>query len=837
MCKTTNGEYCGARATEIHGMIDGNTFISSANTLTKKCGRIKKGIFDAISIKVIANIIRKAVDIVLPTTNSIGNTLVKLNTKMYNKKMQISKNINKKDIPSLIIASTMDMGWTNWDVYKKSFGDESNYNIGGDWDKLVKETVATVVANPLRLFPLFSYEPRRYKDDGDDSKPNRSLWSEPFAHIVGNGGEANKGKDVWLGFCMNPQFGFRPFDESLGFLTMFYERCARENIPILAHCAPDGIASYRAREYDWFDRDDGIARTDSDIFRGNDIIVDDRRLDHFCVNYGHPRNWIPVLRRYNALRLCLAGFGGNSEWGHEEMSRWNGRDLATLQREWIRCIIKLTKYGNVYADFSGIDISDNNIKNRFMDMLRLIISSDGDFAHLKYKLIFGSGWYLTEYDYEKYCDEFKTLFYNAVGKEKGWKLWERVSLINPWKFYGFDKNIDALHSVLDANKKVNRTMLEKMHKVFFGTNKIVDSIKQCSVCDPEPPLLPNEESGDLGRSLMPARSNPTILCSIFKMFNIEHDNEKSYCFFKFHTDGSKACYRIVDECPLSPNFYCANRVDGFSEVIDELVEEMWELMDPEDRELDGSMRQMRRNIKKRLRFIILDRGGQTDAHKVTGGHDSIVSDIRINVNKQSITTLGPKWKARHVIEHPNMRANLVGDLLYALVYLRPVANDESDIEVMLKAVLIHELRHVWQYMQPINNNIRRSKEIYGWFEPVWLYDHINDGIDIMAEVDAYEIQRRYENDRFQQNRRLIKSDSTKKFNILENDTQGKVEYLWNWQENPSIQKKTSIQEESYIPLGYGTKTKKDSQGNEKYLFRNTYGLRYHNNTNRQTPVM
>ena len=78
------------------------------------------------------------------------------------------------------------------------------------------------------------------------------------------------------------------------------------------------------------------------------------------------------------------------------MLRWL-RWKEPLKREWLWCVIKLTaKYRNVYADISGLNIYDEKIRGGLRKMLELIQDDEnGDFKHLKHKLIFGSGWYHT----------------------------------------------------------------------------------------------------------------------------------------------------------------------------------------------------------------------------------------------------------------------------------------------------------------------------------------------------------------------------------------------------------------------------------------------------------
>jgi len=469
---------------KIYGIIDAHAHHSAANTLPAKYGLIDKD--GILKLKYRTNldtdkILVDGKDISKLSTEDIGNFLVELNTKMYNSSTQIpvAGTSNKKDIPSLVITSTMDMGLAGYNGARVNML-EAPVQC---WYDQIEETKAAVVANPLRLFPLFSYDPRRYWCQSPYKRPlkyvrfeDREQWDYPFAYIIGH--DDPTPDRIWLGFSMNPQLGFRPFDEYCEYLPNFYEECADRDIPIIAHCAPEGVITSLSETYDDFDAKNYMGREEKSTARGRQNregvlrsnmycgiekgVSTDPKQNHFYRNYGHPRNWIPVLKHCYDLRLCLTHFGGNSEWGHPSMDQWikvkdHERHQLPPMREWIRCIIKLTKYyKDVYVDISGLNINAPKIRIGLQKMLRLIKRGHDDFKHLKYKLIFGSDWYFTyltntnkskiEHNYGKYCNDFKGLF---MGVDQDGELWKHVSLINPWHFYALsDKKFEAVRSVL-----------------------------------------------------------------------------------------------------------------------------------------------------------------------------------------------------------------------------------------------------------------------------------------------------------------------------------------------------------------------------------------------------
>jgi hypothetical protein len=508
-------------------------------------------------------------NISLRTTTETGNFLIRLNSRMYNEEnanklgytrdfdeiLQIREDINKllngrkrtdlrdkgelcqlddleknekklreamtdvyrEDIPSLIIAPTMDMEFAHIGGYNGKFIYQHDREAGQifysgcgcfsgsfsensddalmfqNWARQISDMEAAVASNPLRLLPLFSYDPRRYRLPNEELPGDNGCeaWNKPFVHILGHSDSASDVDKVWLVFCMNPALGFRPFDELCEHLPRFYSECEKNNIPILAHCAPGGITTHDAKYYseDLGERvekseerhdmmlREGLSSCQKDalsscMYYGEEPVIDNdyeyEVLDYFYMNYGHPRNWIPVLEYFPDLRLCLSGFGGNSEW---QQADWFAGDTELPTRQWIRCIIKMTaRYKNVYTDISGLNIYDEKIRNGLLEMLDLVQDEENDeFKHLKHKLIFGSGWYLTyltdvrdggtstygediRHSYSNYCREFKCLFYSADKEGEG-KLWEHVSIINPWNFYALseDDKINKVHKDLSNN--------------------------------------------------------------------------------------------------------------------------------------------------------------------------------------------------------------------------------------------------------------------------------------------------------------------------------------------------------------------------------------------------
>jgi hypothetical protein len=223
------------------------------------------------------------------------------------KKLMAGRYFNRKDIPSLVIAPTMDMEFAHFDgydgkriyqedkatnkvFYKKYWQpvylDDDTVLMFKNWNRQVSDVEAAAVSNPLRLFPLFSYDPRRYRLPNENAPGDKwcAAWDKPFARIVGCDDSDAKVKKIWLGFCMNPSLGFRPFDEYCEHFPRFYKKCADNDIPILAHCTPGGFVAYDVDCY----QDELSMRIDVHVVSGRGYILP---LDGF--KYGGSNIRIP----------------------------------------------------------------------------------------------------------------------------------------------------------------------------------------------------------------------------------------------------------------------------------------------------------------------------------------------------------------------------------------------------------------------------------------------------------------------------------------------------------------------------------------------------------------
>ncbi len=384
------------------------------------------------------------------------------------------------------------------------------------WQIQCEQTIDVAVKYPLQLFPLYFYDPRRWRFPSGKTIPESmefGAWDEPFKQVA-----SSNRPGVFIGFKMYPPLGHKPFDELCEYLPDFYDRCETERIPILTHCSPGGLFTHEASYYSEFDSyNEGIrlkgrvnqnrklselllpqgrqvppVKPGTETYVGFDRMIEkhrkhlpdqefNSRMDYFFKNYVHPEEWREVLRYFPDLQLCLAHFGGD-EWRRGKIEEWQ---TDGVQSEWIKSIIDLTKeYANVYTDISCFNLDDTleHGDGTVQDSLRVVLEQldDKRYYHLRHKIIFGTDWYLTMLnvtkggDYGNYCRKIKK-FLDSIDRT----LWIRFTLVNPWEFYGFG-NSDKLEQMKKALvlQSADSKIANMNYLKLIEINKEVNEIKE-----------------------------------------------------------------------------------------------------------------------------------------------------------------------------------------------------------------------------------------------------------------------------------------------------------------------------------------------------------------------
>jgi predicted TIM-barrel fold metal-dependent hydrolase len=329
-----------------------------------------------------------------------------------------------------------------------------NLKTFSKWDKQLNETISAMVLDPLRMMGMYHYEPRRWNYSGEEkvmSNFHSGPWDYPFEQIA-----TSSRPGPFIGFKMYTSLGYKPLDGRLPYLKDFYARCAQEEIPILNHCSPPGggMITHEMKFY-----------KEADNFNDKDV----KPLTYFSQNYVHPTKWGEVLEKFPNLKLCLAHFGG-SLWEKDDSEvdpngNWRAEILGLINN-----------YDNVYTDISCWNLHGCN-KNDFKNLLL-------QDPKLKERIIFGTDWYMTLIpsligagtSYGSFCKGFWDFFMDENFKE-GKELWQRITFINSFKFYGFDKEatIDNISNKL-LMYGTDPKLLEKNRKIFHRLIKDFDKI-------------------------------------------------------------------------------------------------------------------------------------------------------------------------------------------------------------------------------------------------------------------------------------------------------------------------------------------------------------------------
>lgn len=297
------------------------------------------------------------------------------------------------------------------------------------WKTQLAETEFAMLANPLKLLPLFHYDPRRWQ-----VASNPPGNTHPFEQVGESG--------LYLGFKMYTAQGYQPYDvDRLPIMSEFYARCSTERIPVMNHCTPNGAPT--------FDRDQYIHFThpmDSSEFRMKKLDAGGNALKYFNDNFVSPKAWEKVLENHPTLRICLAHFGA-------------GTDLGL---QWFDEIVRLIKnYPYVYADISS-SMADPKHKERFQAHFKDCYEKEMKTPEstVRERILFGTDWYMTlldGVDYPEYFNNTKT-FLDSFDND----LWFQMTQVNPYDFYRLDEQIE----------RIAKNIVEKRKQEIVITTKI-----------------------------------------------------------------------------------------------------------------------------------------------------------------------------------------------------------------------------------------------------------------------------------------------------------------------------------------------------------------------------
>ncbi|MDG5813799.1 amidohydrolase family protein [Chitinispirillales bacterium ANBcel5] len=353
------------------------------------------------------------------------------------------------------------------------------------WERQEYEHISSAIANPLKLIPMYHYEPRRWRANTIEETDRRSYsiggWEFPFQQIAT---ETKPG--LFLGFKMYSALGYRPLDDKLPNMEKYYQKCEAEKIPVLNHCSPKGMLTHEQPFYKDFIEQGIKHRTNHEgkVERDNSIILLEKTItptrhetfleeanEWFSQNYVHPKAWRKVLDKYPNLHLCLAHFGGD-DWEDGVRS-----DTNPDGSDWIEELIDMLscpKYPNLYTDISCFSINEN--MPHFIRTMK-----DRTNHNLWDKILFGTDWYMTlivspsgQKAYKDFCTKIKASF-----DEIDDSFWVRATLLNPMRFFGLENNrkIGQLYDGLYLKLQEGNISTESLENYFYKFKKAIETIE------------------------------------------------------------------------------------------------------------------------------------------------------------------------------------------------------------------------------------------------------------------------------------------------------------------------------------------------------------------------
>lgn len=202
---------------------------------------------------------------------------------------------------------------------------------------------------PDQFFPFICVDPRR---------PNIAGMVKKYIE-----------KYAFQGIKLYPPLGYYPFDERL---RPVFEYAEANEIPIISHCSPP-VVYYRGKITKELLTH---PKTGKKLKRKNN--------QEFANYFTEPENYKYLLEDFPKLKICLAHFGGASEWEKYLATSWD----KSMEKCWFSVILDLIKkYINVYADVS------HTMHDRSLYPLLKITLQD---KRIRSRVLYGSDFYMTE---------------------------------------------------------------------------------------------------------------------------------------------------------------------------------------------------------------------------------------------------------------------------------------------------------------------------------------------------------------------------------------------------------------------------------------------------------
>jgi len=163
------------------------------------------------------------------------------------------------------------------------------------------------------------------------------------------------------GLKLYPKLGFAPDHPVL--MNEIYPLCIKHNVPVISHCSRGGVYGRGWKGP-----------------RGEAV--------------SDPRAFIPVMKAFPDLRVCLAHFGGDADWQEYLNTGVDPDDPDARTRNWVTSIADMIRSGefpNLYSDISYTIFKFAE----YMPLLSLYLEDEV----LRQRVLFGSDFYMTRQEH------------------------------------------------------------------------------------------------------------------------------------------------------------------------------------------------------------------------------------------------------------------------------------------------------------------------------------------------------------------------------------------------------------------------------------------------------
>jgi uncharacterized protein len=172
------------------------------------------------------------------------------------------------------------------------------------------------------------------------------------------------------GIKLYPPIGYHPNDPRLWTL---YEYAEAHSVPVMAHCSRPASVQYRGEPTEQMQRDP---------LTGKPLNLERSKL---LTLFTDPDSYVPILKKYPKLRICLAHFGGAGDWTRYIERPWHTGD----DKSWLADILDLLRSGDypgLWTDISYTVFADD--ENVYL--LKVLLSKED----VRKRVLFGSDFYV-----------------------------------------------------------------------------------------------------------------------------------------------------------------------------------------------------------------------------------------------------------------------------------------------------------------------------------------------------------------------------------------------------------------------------------------------------------